>query len=112
MCAYSLSGRLEATHELPRHKETDYAITMEYGGTKDDFSIPEDIARKFVGRVPARKRSKYLTEALAHKPSRQDEDLVRACKRANADANSAALEKEMEGIADGIDEPWEASSSR
>ena len=28
------------------------------------FSIPEAIAHKFVGRVPARKRSQYLTEAL------------------------------------------------
>ena len=72
------------------------------------FAIPEDIARKFVGRVPARKRSKYLTEALEHKLSRQDEDLVQACKQANADADSAALEKEMESIEDGIEEPWEA----
>ncbi len=76
------------------------------------FSIPEVIARKFVGRVPARKRSKYLTEALEQKLSRQDEDLVRACKQANADAESAAIEKEMEDIEDGIEEPWEASSSR
>ena len=79
---------------------------------KMTFSIPEDIARKFVGRVPARKRSQYLTEALEQKLSRQDEDLVHACKQANADADSAAVEKKMEGIEDGIEEPWEASSSR
>ena len=79
---------------------------------KMTFSIPEAIARKFVGRVPARKRSQYLTEALEQKLSRQDEDLVHACKQANADADSAAVEKKMEGIEDGIEEPWEASSSR
>ena len=79
---------------------------------KMTFSIPEAIARKFVGRVPARKRSQYLTEALEQKLSRQDEDLVHACQQANADAESTAVEKEMEGIEDGIDEPWEALSSR
>ena len=79
---------------------------------KMTFSIPEDIARKFVGRVSARKHSKYLTEALERKLSDQDEDIVQACKQANADADSTAIEKEMEGIEDGTDEPWEAPSSR
>ena len=79
---------------------------------KMTFSIPEAIARKFVGRVPARKRSKYLTEALEQKLSDQDEDFVRACRQANADADSSAVEKEMEGIEDEIEDPWEPSSSR
>jgi len=47
---------------------------------KMTFTLPEELAARFARRVPARKRSRYLAEALAQKLAERDRQLVRACE--------------------------------
>ncbi len=44
---------------------------------KMTFTLPEDLAARFVRRVPARERSRYLSEALAEKLSERERRKIR-----------------------------------
>jgi hypothetical protein len=70
------------------------------------FTLPEDLAARFLRKVPARNRSGYLAEALAQKLAERDRRLVRACDVANHDPEVRAIEKEFASISSEITEPW------
>jgi hypothetical protein len=70
------------------------------------FSLPEQLARTLVQRVPARERSRFLAHALETSLRAQDSELAQACRAANKDAKSKSLEQEWDRVQDEIQEPW------
>lgn len=79
---------------------------------KMTFSLPEPLARELVRSVPARNRSRYVSEALAARLQAQDKALARACDAANASDDIRALEKEFDAISGDIAEPWTDAAKR
>ena len=79
---------------------------------KMTFTVPEELAVQFARRVPARKRSRYLAEALAQKLAERDRRLVRACEIANHDPEVRAIEKEFDSLPGEITEPWTGARAR
>ena len=79
---------------------------------KMTFTIPDDLASRFVGGVPARDRSRYVADALAEKLARHDRQLIRACAAANASPAVREIEREFDALTDGIAEPWEDAPAR
>jgi hypothetical protein len=79
---------------------------------KMTFIFPEDLATNFVRRVPARKRSAYIAEALSEKLAERDRQLISACETANQDPDLVAIEKEMDALQDEITEPWDNYPAR
>ena len=72
---------------------------------KMTFTLPEQLAARFVSRVPARERSRYLSQALAEKLAAREKRFVRACEIANQDAEVLAIEREFAELPDEIMEP-------
>ena len=73
------------------------------------FTIPEDLAGVLRKRIPARDRSRYVSEAIAAKLREREEQIIRACDIANGDTDVLAIEREWEALVDDkdrIDEPW------
>jgi hypothetical protein len=71
------------------------------------FTIPEDLAGVLQKRIPARERSRYVSEAIAAKLREREEQI--ACEIANGDSDVLAIEREWETLLDDrdrIDEPW------
>ncbi|MEO8096432.1 MAG: hypothetical protein ABI811_01935 [Acidobacteriota bacterium] len=79
---------------------------------KMTFSLPEQLARTLVQRVPARERSRFLAQALEKSLREQESDLARACLAANNDPKAKVLEKEWDRVQDEIEEPWNRAPSR
>jgi hypothetical protein len=79
---------------------------------KMTFTLPEDLASRFVRRVPARDRSRYVADALANKLAEREKRLIRACEIVNADPDIKEIEKEFDALRDEITEPWEDGPSR
>jgi hypothetical protein len=79
---------------------------------KMTFTLPEELAARFVRRVPARERSSYLADALAAKLAEREKRLIRACEIANEDPALREVEKELDALADEIPEPWADASAR
>jgi len=79
---------------------------------KMTFTIPEDLATQLLKRVPARGRSRYVTEAIATRLRCRDEQLIRACEIANRDPDVLAVEQEWEMLPDEIAEPWTDAPAR
>lgn len=79
---------------------------------KMTFSLPEELAQRFLRQVPSRERSKYVSEALSARLRRQQASLIRACQLANQDPQVAAIEAEMDALEDGVEEPWDESPAR
>ncbi|MGH9431468.1 MAG: hypothetical protein ACRD3T_07980 [Terriglobia bacterium] len=77
---------------------------------KMTFTLPEDLAGRFVRRVPARERSRYLADALAQKLSERERQLIISCEVANRDPEVRAIEKEFDRITSDISEPWSGPS--
>jgi hypothetical protein len=73
---------------------------------KMTFSLPEQLARTLVKRVPARERSRFLALALEKSLREQETALARACMAANRDLKARALEREWDRVQDEIEEPW------
>ena len=73
---------------------------------KMTFSIPEPLAAQLLRRVSSRDRSRFVSEAVAARLEERDVALIRACEIANQDLDVAEIEKEFDGIRDGIAEPW------
>src|SRR5271156_6418459 len=82
------------------------------GTRKMTFTLPEDIASRFVRRVPARERCKYLAEALTEKLCTRDRLLAEAYQSANEDLEVQSIEKEFDAIHDEAAEPWAGASPR
>ena len=79
---------------------------------KMTFSLPEDLASKFVRRVPSRERSQFISRALEQRLSAEDQELIEACLEANSDADTQAIESEFDGLGDDIAESWDDAPSR
>ncbi|MGA2597029.1 MAG: hypothetical protein ABSH09_08550 [Bryobacteraceae bacterium] len=83
---------------------------------KMTFTIPGDLAAKFLRRVPARERSRYVAEAITAKLGDREERMIRACEIANSSADVLAIEREWDAMSDQaddrIDEPWNSGSPR
>ena len=73
---------------------------------KMTFTVPDEIADQLTKRVPARKRSGYVAEAIADKLRERDRQLVRACEAANKDPDVLKIERELDALTDEISEPW------
>jgi hypothetical protein len=73
---------------------------------KMTFSVPEPLAVQLLRRVASRDRSRFVSDALAARLKERDVELIRACEIANQDLDVAEIEKEFDGIRDGISEPW------
>jgi len=56
---------------------------------KMTFSLPEDLVLRFLRRVPARDRSRYVSQAVADRLAQQDRQLIHACAVANGDTDLA-----------------------
>jgi len=70
------------------------------------FTLPEDLASRFARRIPARERSRYIADALAHKLA-QREKLIRACQIVNQDTEVVEIESDFDALTDQIAEPWD-----
>jgi hypothetical protein len=73
---------------------------------KMTFSVPEALAAQFLREVASRERSRFVSEALAARLKERDAALIRACKIANEDPETAKIEAEFDEILDEIAEPW------
>jgi hypothetical protein len=73
---------------------------------KMTFTLPEELAVQFARRVPPRRRSHYLAEALAQKLAERDREILRACEIANSDPEVEAIEREFDALPGKIEEPW------
>ena len=68
------------------------------------LSIPDAVAHRFQGAVPARQRSQLVTHLLEAALPRHDDALAAACRAANRDK---ALKREIEAwqsFEDGVEE--------
>jgi hypothetical protein len=73
---------------------------------KMTFSLPGDLARRFVTRVPPRERSRFLARALDKSLRAEETALVRSCLAVNDEKDALSIEKEWDQIRDSVDEPW------
>ncbi len=72
---------------------------------KMTFSLPGDLAQRFVMRIPARERSSFLAEALEKSLRDEEKALARSCIAANRERDFRAIEKEWDQLSDSIEEP-------
>ncbi len=79
---------------------------------KMTFSVPKELAQRFVRQVPARDRSRYVSAALEQSLRRKEAELIRACRLVNADPEVAAIEAEMDALEDRVAEPWDEPEAR
>ena len=73
---------------------------------KMTFSVPEPLAAQFLSRVASRDRSRFVSEALVARLAECDAALIRACEIANRDSDVVEIERELDGLRDGLTEPW------
>jgi len=73
---------------------------------KMTFTLPSQLAERFVKNVPSRERSKYLSQALAEKLAAREKRFVRACETANEDAEALTIEQEFGEMPGEMTEPW------
>jgi len=59
---------------------------------KMTFTLPEALVTRFLQRVPARDRSRYVADALAEKLAERERQLIHACEVANGIPDVAAIE--------------------
>ena len=76
------------------------------------FTLPRDLADKFVRSVAPRQRSRYLAQALAQKLQERERKLIRACEIANHDPEVKAIEKEFDAISEEFPEPGSETKAR
>ncbi len=79
---------------------------------KMTFTLPEDLASKFLRRVAARDRSRYVADAIARKLAERDKRLIHACEVANQDPEVREIEREFDSMTDEIAEPWDDAAKR
>ena len=79
---------------------------------KMTFSLPTALAAKFVRRVSARDRSRYVADALAAKLRERDRLLARAADVANRSRHVRAIERDFDALNDQIAEPWDDTPPR
>jgi hypothetical protein len=70
------------------------------------------VANRFLKQVPARRRSQYVTAAIAQSLALREKRLARACDLANRHTDSLAIEGEWEQLQDRVEEPWDDAPAR
>ena len=78
---------------------------------KVTFSLPDELVKNFVRRVPARYRSRYVADALAAKLNEREQMLARACQIVNRSPTIRAVERDWDALTDEILEPWDDATS-
>jgi hypothetical protein len=73
---------------------------------KMTFTLPQELVARFIERVAARDRSRYVADAIEAKLA-QDKRLIRACDIVNRDLKVSTIETEFDAVDDGILEPWD-----
>jgi len=73
---------------------------------KMTLTLPDKLADQFAKRVPARERSRFISEALSEKLIRRERRLIRACEIANRNPDVASLERDLDMQQDGILKCW------
>jgi hypothetical protein len=76
------------------------------------FTLPDDIAGQLLKRVPARDRSRYVSDAIAAKLHDRSRRLSHSCDVANGIADVLAIEQEWEALTDSMAEPWTDGPAR
>jgi hypothetical protein len=76
------------------------------------FTLPEDVASQLLRRVPARDRSRYVTQAIVARLLEREQRLIQACETANNDREVQSIEGEWEALRDEIAEPWSDAPAR
>lgn len=79
---------------------------------KMTFSLPGDLAKRFVSRVPPRERSRFLAQALDNSLRAEESALVQSCVAVNKESDALAIEGEWDRIPGDIDEPWNEKVER
>ncbi len=79
---------------------------------KMTFTLPEEIADQLLKRVPARDRSRYVSDAIAQKLRDREKRLIRACEIANSDPEVQQIEQDWEALPDETAEPWTDTPAR
>ena len=79
---------------------------------KMTFTLPEDLASRFLRAVPSRDRSRYVTEAIAAKLQEREARLIRACEAANSAPDVRVIEEEWDALPEEIAEPWNDAPAR
>jgi len=75
--------------------------------TRQTFTVPDDVFRRFAALVPSRKRSAIVSTLLDQEARRRETELARACDSANADAGLAKLEAEFQDLEDTVGEHFD-----
>jgi hypothetical protein len=70
---------------------------------KMTFTLPTDLATRFVRRVPPSQRSQYVAAAIEAKLREREEYFARACDVANNSADVVDIETSFDGLADEVD---------
>ena len=65
----------------------------------------DDVGDQLLKHVPARDRSRYVSEAISAKLRQRKTGLIRACRTANGDPDALAIEREWDALTDVIAEP-------
>jgi hypothetical protein len=76
------------------------------------FTLPEELAKKFVRQVQARDRSRYVSDAIAEKLREREKRMIRACEVANQNSEVLSIEEDWDSItdkSDQIEEPWKSA---
>lgn len=76
------------------------------------FTLPDELAEQFVKTVAARRRSRYMAQALAQKLRERDRELIRACEVANRDPEVQSIENEFDAIPEEFREPRRSATAR
>jgi len=73
------------------------------------FTLPQELATRFLRRVPPSRRSQYVASAIATQLREREEELIRICEAANNSADILDIEKSFNDLKeepDGVQEPW------
>ena len=73
------------------------------------FTLPPDLATRFLRNVPPSQRSQYVAAAIEAKLREREEQFARACDVANNSADVLDIETSFDGLseeADRVQEPW------
>jgi metal-responsive CopG/Arc/MetJ family transcriptional regulator len=73
------------------------------------FTLPQELAAEFLGRVPISSRSQYVATAIADKLREREAQLVRACEAANSSADVLEIENSFDALAEKSDAVHEQS---
>ena len=69
---------------------------------KMTFSVPEELAELLVRRVPARDRSRFMSDALEKSLHEEEKNLIASCLAANEDRDLKAIEQEWDQLNDPV----------